>query len=72
MRMQAYCYLCEKTVEVHPWSITDDDFWEAIKTDAAIEIGHTTALDDVHRWKLKTHERRALRKNEHILRRTQG
>jgi hypothetical protein len=72
MPIESYCFRCEKIVAVHPWSMTEEQFWGAIKTDGEIKIGHESDLDGKHSWSLKRHERVNLRNNEHLLRNTKG
>jgi hypothetical protein len=68
MLLKSYCFKCEKIVTAHLWSMTDEQFWTAIKTDAEIKVGHASEFDGNHCWPLKRHERENLRKREHILR----
>ena len=70
LNLQAYCFICEKKVTVHPWSMNDEQFWDAIRDDKEIEVGHRTDSDGNHLWKLKGHEKQHIRAIEHTLRRS--
>jgi hypothetical protein len=66
--IRSYCYLCQETVTVHAIEMTEVEFWEAIRTDDDIEVGHMIDVDADHRWMLQSHEKENLRKNAHFLR----
>jgi hypothetical protein len=57
--MQAYCFVCEKTVTAHAIK-SEKDFWSAIDSDGDVEVMHPSEGGD-HQWKLNRQEKENLR-----------
>jgi hypothetical protein len=61
----------EETVTVYPIAVTEQKFWDATRVDDDIEVGHMIDADADHRRKLRSHEMKNLRRNEHFLRKSE-
>jgi hypothetical protein len=46
-------------ISVYPVELTENEFWEAIRTDDDIEVGHMIHVDANHRWMLVLFHKRS-------------